>query len=124
MTKAGASVKWSPTEDTSQPYVNSNKLIIRQILLGHEAKKNEYNVVEVETLTQSGESIKIPIAVLKVGETRIVVPDLEFPDDPVTFKLIEGSGPVYIHGQHLITLEEVDSDGESNDDYDDNETDL
>lgn len=47
------------------------------------------------------EPIKIPIAVLKVGETRLVQPNLEFPDGPVTFTLIEGSGPVYIHGQHL-----------------------
>lgn len=47
------------------------------------------------------EPIKIPIAVLKVGESRCVRTDLEFPDAPVTFKLIEGSGPVHIHGQHM-----------------------
>lgn len=42
--------------------------------------------------------IKIPIAVLKVGETRSVRTDLEFPEAPVTFKLIQGNGPVHIHG--------------------------
>lgn len=45
--------------------------------------------------------IKIPIAVLKVGETRLVQPNLEFPDGPVTFTLVEGNGPVYIHGQQV-----------------------
>lgn len=46
------------------------------------------------------DTVKIPIAVLKVGETRSVMTDLEFPDAPVIFKLIEGNGPVHIHGQH------------------------
>lgn len=27
--------------------------------------------------------------------------NLEFPDSPVSFKLIEGNGPVYIHCQHV-----------------------
>lgn len=45
--------------------------------------------------------VKIPIAVLKVGETRLVQPNLEFPDGPVTFTLVEGNGPVYIHGQQV-----------------------
>lgn len=47
------------------------------------------------------ELVKIPIAVLKIGEQRVVQMNLEFPEGPVKFKLIEGSGPVYIHGQYL-----------------------
>lgn len=47
------------------------------------------------------DAIKVPIAVLRVGETRSVQPDLEFPDAPVIFKLIEGNGPVHILGNHL-----------------------
>lgn len=47
------------------------------------------------------DAVKIPIAVLKVGETRSVLTDLEFPDAPVIFKLVEGNGPVHIHGQHI-----------------------
>lgn len=45
--------------------------------------------------------VKIPIAVLKVGETRSLLTDLEFPDSPVIFKLVEGNGPVHILGQQL-----------------------
>lgn len=48
------------------------------------------------------DAIKIPIAVLKVGEQRTVQSFLEFPDAPVTFRLIQGAGPVYIHGHHLL----------------------
>lgn len=43
-------------------------------------------------------SIKIPIAVLKIGEQRVVQSNLEFPEGPITFKLINGSGPVIITG--------------------------
>lgn len=35
------------------------------------------------------ETIKMPIAVLKVGETRHCRLDIEFPDAPVTFTLIQ-----------------------------------
>lgn len=35
------------------------------------------------------ESIKIPVAILKVGETRQARLDIEFPDAPVTFTLIQ-----------------------------------
>lgn len=42
--------------------------------------------------------MKIPIAVLKIGEQRVVQSNLEFPEGPVTFKLISGSGPVIITG--------------------------
>lgn len=55
---------------------------------------------QVEALS-ANEVVKIPIAVLKVGESRVVQPELEFPYGPVTFTLIEGNGPVYIHGQQV-----------------------
>jgi nucleophosmin 3 len=53
-----------------------------------------------------GEIVRIPIAVLKVGETRHCCLDLEFPEPPVTFTLIEGSGPIYLHGSHILGAEE------------------
>lgn len=40
----------------------------------------------METLS-TNETVKIPIAVLKVGESRVVQPELEFPYGPVTFTL-------------------------------------
>lgn len=45
--------------------------------------------------------VKVPVAILKAGETRSIQTVLEFPDSPVTFNLVEGSGPVYIHGQQV-----------------------
>lgn len=101
-----------------EDYSRGQKLVIKQVLLGAEAKDNEFNVVEVTT---GKDSIQIPIAVLKAGETRAVNPDVEFYETKVTFKLIKGSGPVYIHGQtikddvEVVDMEEEDDEEEPED---------
>lgn len=100
-------------------YENNQKLIIKQIVLGFEAAQGEYNVIQAETKSSDDKDIKIPIAVLKAGETRTLTPNLEFPHSSVTFKLVSGKGPVHIHGQHIITeadMEEVYYEEEEEDD--------
>lgn len=48
---------------------------------------------------------------------------LEFPDAPVKFRLIQGKGPVYIHGHHLVGIEEGEIEEEIEDEeIDDEET--
>lgn len=44
--KKGASVTWD-SKSESEESMNADRLHLRQILLGHTAKENEYNVVEV-----------------------------------------------------------------------------
>lgn len=84
----------------------SSKLILKRALLGPEAADGDMNVIEAETMSMQ-DVIKIPIAVLKVGEERQVnLGELEFFDAPVTFRLIKGKGPVHIMGQHLQQEEE------------------
>lgn len=84
----------------------SSKLILRRCVLGAEAADGEMNVIEAETLSMD-DLIKIPIAILKVGETRQEnLGELEFFNPPVTFRLIKGKGPVHIMGQHLQQDEE------------------
>ncbi|VEN38730.1 unnamed protein product [Callosobruchus maculatus] len=79
-----------------------HKLVIKQVLLGPEATEDEVNVVQVEAMTWK-DSVKIPIATLKAGgPTNQVLLDLSFPDPPVTFSLVKGSGPVHIVGLHLV----------------------
>lgn len=51
---------------------------------------------KVETMCLQ-ESIKIPVAILKVGETRQARLDIEFPDAPVTFTLIQVNYFVWIN---------------------------
>uniref|UniRef100_A0A1L8DXE3 Putative nucleoplasmin n=1 Tax=Nyssomyia neivai TaxID=330878 RepID=A0A1L8DXE3_9DIPT len=93
---------WDPYSNIDDAdMVVPNKLLIKTVLLDVAAKEDEYHVVEVTAPTCVDE-VKIPIAVLKVGEVRSVSMELEFPDAPVSFKLIQGSSPVYILGHHLI----------------------
>ncbi|CAK1541149.1 unnamed protein product [Leptosia nina] len=90
---------WDP--EAKAEYPRSNKLLIRTALLGPDAKPDELNVIQVETMCLQ-DTIKIPVAILKVGETRQARLDIEFPDAPVTFTLTQGSGPVHLIGQHLL----------------------
>lgn len=72
-------------------------------------------------MTSQKDTVQIPIAVLKAGETRAVNPDVEFYETKVTFKLIKGSGPVYIHGLtikddvEVVDMEEEDDEDEAED---------
>ncbi|XP_017076269.1 nucleoplasmin-like protein [Drosophila eugracilis] len=105
--------------------VHSHKLIIKQISLGPEAKTGEFNVVQAETnINDDGvkKTVKIPIAVLKVGETRSLRPNVEFPNGSVTFKLVQGTGPVYVCGKAEMNFGEFD-DGQIFEEYSDEEED-
>lgn len=99
---------------------NSHKLLIKQILLGPEAVDGELNVIQVESLTVN-DRLQIPIAVLKADGQRQISVDLEFPDSPVTFSLIQGTGPVYLLGQHLEQLQEEEVDMHEEEDLDEEE---
>ncbi|KAJ8683579.1 hypothetical protein QAD02_019371 [Eretmocerus hayati] len=97
---------WDPEpknedSDSNQHFAVDQKLIIKMALLGAEAKAGEVNVLQVEAMGLKGPT-KIPIAVLETGKTAYVTLDLSFPDPPVTFTLIKGSGPVHIVGHNLL----------------------
>ncbi|XP_034113829.1 nucleoplasmin-like protein [Drosophila sulfurigaster albostrigata] len=108
--------------------VHSYKLIIKQISLGPEAKSGEFNVIQAETQeNESKKIVKIPIAVLKVGETRSLRPNVEFPNGSVTFKLVQGTGPVYVCGKSEMNLgeyEDVNMYEEYSDEEDESELEL
>ncbi|XP_017469312.1 PREDICTED: nucleoplasmin-like protein [Rhagoletis zephyria] len=113
LTGQDSTVSWDVLSN-DEDFPRGQRLIIKQILLGAEAKEEEFNVVEVYTVK---DSLKIPIAVLKAGETRAVNPDVEFFETSVTFKLIKGNGPVYIMGQNIkddvVDIEDEETDEET-----------
>lgn len=76
-------------------------LLLLKALLGAEAKPGEINVLQVEAMGLKG-LVKIPIAILEAGKTSQIILDLSFPDPPVTFSLIKGSGPIHIVGHNLL----------------------
>lgn len=118
---ANATATWNPFEKSGEyPGVNY-KLFLRQILLGHEAKPDEYNVIEATIAGPSAESVVTPIAVLKPGEIRSIHPDLEFPEPPVKMTLIKGAGPVHIHGYWMETQTEYFDEGDDGEEEDEDD---
>ncbi|KAF5284304.1 hypothetical protein FQA39_LY04597 [Lamprigera yunnana] len=119
---AKASEVWDPEAKGAEDYQGGHKLIIKQALLGPDASDGEVNVIQVEAMTWK-ESIKIPVAVLKSGSSNQVLLDLSFPDPPVTFSLVQGTGPVHIIGHHLIgsPIEEFEDIDEMDDEMLDDE---
>ena len=108
--------QWDPdgdVEEATKPGFRSNQsLIVKQAVLGAEAKEGEINVVQVEALG-CRQSIKVPVCVLKAGSIQQVLLDLTFPDAPVTFSLVQGNGPVHLIGNHAIggpVDEEIDDE--------------
>lgn len=93
--KANNCIVWDSFADNDP---RCHKLVIKQLLLGAEADGDEYNVVEVST---ERDIIKIPIAILKAGELRVINPNMEFYESQLTFKLTHGKGPVHILGQDI-----------------------
>lgn len=76
-------------------------LICSQAVLGPKSANGEVNVIQAEAMGYKSD-IKFPITVLTGGQTQQVVLDLLFPDPPVTFKLIQGNGPVHLLGNHSV----------------------
>lgn len=52
LAKRGASITWDPKSDDTDEGLSADRLHIRQLLLGHEAKENEFSVVEVSLKQQ------------------------------------------------------------------------
>lgn len=93
-------------------------LVVKQVVLGPSAKDKEVNVVQAEAMGYKSD-VKFPIAVLKGGDQSQAVLDLLFPDPPVTFKLVEGSGPIHLLGNHSVGTGELVGDDEDEDELED-----
>lgn len=97
---------WDPdvkndANDSTQGYRGEHTLLVKQAVLGPDAKEGEINVVEVEAMGYKSD-VKYPITVLKAGSQHQSLLDLLFPDPPVTFKLVRGSGPIHLLGNHSV----------------------
>lgn len=92
-------------EDTEQ------QLSLKAVCLGAEAE-DKFHMVEVEGLGYDAKTAKVPIAVLKPS----VLPSMNLGGfeitPPVTFRLVSGSGPVHISGQHFVSVKDSDDEEE------------
>ncbi|KAI1883779.1 hypothetical protein AGOR_G00235090 [Albula goreensis] len=96
-----------------------HQLSLKAVCLGAEAE-DKFHTVEVEGMTYDGKMSKVQLAVLKPS----VLPSMSLGGfeitPPITFRLKSGSGPVFISGQHFVSIK--DSDDEDDDEEEENNT--
>ncbi|XP_050534225.1 nucleoplasmin-like protein isoform X2 [Daktulosphaira vitifoliae] len=114
---------WDPdvkpdANDSSHVFRGEHTLLVKQAVLGPEVPDGDVNVIEVEAMGYKSD-IKFPVVVLKggAGLSQCVL-DLLFPDPPVTFKLVKGSGPIHLLGNHSVGTGEGMADEEDDDEID------
>ncbi|XP_034966040.1 nucleophosmin [Zootoca vivipara] len=94
---------------------NDHQLSLRTVSLGAGAK-DELHVVEAEGLDYEGKQITVTLASLKMSvQPTVSLGGFEI-TPPVILRLKNGSGPVYVSGQHLVALEEEPESSEDEDD--------
>lgn len=91
----------SKDEEPDHDYM-SHELFVKMATLGKGTEKGEEHVVQVETADKDGKMLKIPIINMVAGVNNTVCVNADFTDKhTVTFRLIEGSGPIYLSGTCL-----------------------
>ncbi|XP_023697695.1 nucleophosmin 1b isoform X2 [Paramormyrops kingsleyae] len=98
-----------------------HQLSLKTVCLGAQAE-DRFNMVEMEGMTFDGKMSKVQLAVLKPS----VLPSLNLGGfevtPPVTFRLKSGPGPVYISGQHFVSVKESDDEEDEDEEEEENNT--
>ncbi|KAK6191952.1 hypothetical protein SNE40_003520 [Patella caerulea] len=103
LSKERQSVTWSIQEEDEDTDFMQHTLFIKHAVLGAQAVKDEVNIVQVQTKNYDNEEIKQPFISLTRGESSMCYLDVSFTDKfPVTFTLVDGSGPIYISAVQLV----------------------
>jgi len=94
-------------DDEDKDYV-INSLILKTAVLGSKCVEGERNLVAIKTKGYQDKEFEQPIFSLTLGKTDFVSGlDLTLASDhnpEVEFKLIEGTGPIFITCTHMIEL--------------------
>ena len=114
LSKDKKELTWDPLVDSEDDV--EHKLQLSTACLGHKAKENERNLVEVTTEDDSGNRITCPVVSLRSGGTECLHLDLGF-HNKTKFTLKEGNGPLALCGVHLQALPlDFDEEDESSGD--------
>lgn len=96
-------------------------LLLKQAVLGKEAKEGEVNIVEVEAVSTTGDTIKLPVLYLKGGSLHQQLMNVTLPEPPAKIMLTSGSGPIHLTGVEKIDFKYAGGDIEDDEDMDDEE---
>jgi len=118
-----------PEEEEGEDQPPRHSLFLHRCLLGKDAKQRERNIVEAVTTDISGNQLASPILSLTLGRNDQSKLGLSFgsPDEdqdrlePVTFRLVSGTGPVHLIGSQVTELysDVMDETGDMDEDEDD-----
>jgi hypothetical protein len=117
LTAEKPSKKWSPAdlvdlEDEDDTDFLINSLILKTAVLGSTAVDGQRNLVAIRTKDHQDVEFEQPIFSLTYGRTDMVSGlDLTLTYDrnqEVEFKLVEGTGPVFITCTHLVEMPSAD----------------
>jgi len=118
-----------PDEEDGEDQPPRHSLFLHRCLLGKDAKQKERNVVEAVTTDITGNQVSSPILSLTLGRNDQSKLGLSFgsPDEdqdrlePVTFRLVAGSGPVHLIGSQVTEMysDVMDDTGDLDEDEDD-----
>jgi len=107
LTAAKKEYSWAPQdpvkegEDTDEDGRPSHKLLIKSAILMPTAKKDEVNIVQIESEGYNKEKVKVPILAMKGGNDLQSYVDILVPNS-AKLTLIKGEGPIHLIGSHVI----------------------
>merc|ERR1712098_211666 len=94
-----------------------HKLLIKSAILMPSAKKDDINIVQIETEGYNKEKVKVPVLAMRGGSDLQTYVDILVPSN-AKLTLIKGEGPVHLIGSHCIDYYGSE-DGEA--DYDEDQ---
>ena len=109
LTKSNPSVTWTFEEEDDDLDFLKHTLLLKTATLGKDANPDERHIVQLETVNFAGENVVQPILSMTAGMCQL---NIGFGHEiPVTFTLIDGSGPLYLSAQHTVEFpEEIDEE--------------
>lgn len=112
LSKEKPTVQWNFEEEEDDQDFLQHTLFLRHAVLGKSVSKDEKQIVEIQTQNFAGDEVKQPILSLTSGKTDMCQLDLNFGHEvPVTFRLVEGAGPVFLSAQQLVEFpQEIEED--------------
>jgi len=115
--------QWNFDEEEEDTDFFEHVLFLRSAVLGKGAVEGERNIVELETKNFEGQIMKQPLISLTLGRNDMTMLDMNFSHETAaTFRLVEGTGPVYLAAMHQTEFPVEEEDTEETED--DNGTDL
>jgi len=111
-------VTWDPEDDTKPVH----KLLIKSAILMPIAKKDDINIVQIESEGYNQEKVKVPVLAMRGGTDLQTYVDILVPSN-AKLTLIKGEGPVHLIGSHCIDFF-ASIDGEADDEDEDDEMEV